>query len=164
MRVRLILLLAALVAASCTPAQLSVFNAQQRERGAPEFTQTEAKDAWCKNTAQNRIAWLGWDGFFEIADADRTLPDCPVTVVSSVSSWPWDSLAQCESGGNWFINTGNGFYGGLQFSLISWRSAGGPYGYPHQQSREVQIRVGQELQRMQGWGAWPSCSRQLGLR
>lgn len=75
----------------------------------------------------------------------------------------WDSLAQCESGGNWSINTGNGFYGGLQFTLTSWRAVGGT-GYPHQHSRETQIEMGQRLQRIQGWGAWPACSRQLGLR
>lgn len=75
----------------------------------------------------------------------------------------WDQLAQCESGGNWSINTGNGYYGGLQFSLQSWRGVGGS-GYPHQASREEQISRGQALQRIQGWGAWPGCARQLGLR
>jgi hypothetical protein len=74
----------------------------------------------------------------------------------------WDRLAQCESGGNWAINTGNGYYGGLQFSLSSWRAVGGS-GYPHQASRETQIAMGQRLQAAQGWGAWPSCSAQLGL-
>ena len=74
----------------------------------------------------------------------------------------WDSLAQCEAGGNWAINTGNGFYGGLQFTLSSWAAAGGS-GYPHQASREEQIMRGQILQSMQGWGAWPACSAKLGL-
>ena len=75
----------------------------------------------------------------------------------------WDRLAQCEAGGNWYINTGNGYYGGLQFSASSWRAVGGT-GLPHQNSREVQIQMGERLQAAQGWGAWPSCSRQLGLR
>ncbi len=75
----------------------------------------------------------------------------------------WDRLAQCESGGNWSINTGNGYYGGLQFSQSSWTAAGGS-GSPQNASREEQIRVAQNLQSMQGWGAWPSCSSQLGLR
>lgn len=74
----------------------------------------------------------------------------------------WDSLAQCEAGGNWAINTGNGFYGGLQFTLSSWQAAGGS-GYPHHASREEQIMRGQILQSMQGWGAWPACSAKLGL-
>jgi putative cell wall-binding protein len=75
----------------------------------------------------------------------------------------WDALAQCESGGNWSINTGNGYYGGIQFSLSSWRAVGGS-GYPHQHSRLEQIYRGELLQARQGWGAWPSCSRKIGLR
>ena len=75
----------------------------------------------------------------------------------------WDRLAACESGGNWSINTGNSYYGGLQFSLSSWRAVGGS-GYPHRASRSEQIRRGKRLKARQGWGAWPSCSRKLGLR
>jgi uncharacterized protein YabE (DUF348 family) len=75
----------------------------------------------------------------------------------------WDRLAQCESGGNWSINTGNGYYGGLQFSLSTWRAYGGS-GYPHQNSRAQQIAVAQKLQAAAGWGQWPACSRKLGLR
>jgi hypothetical protein len=75
----------------------------------------------------------------------------------------WDRLAQCESNGNWRINTGNGYYGGLQFSASSWRAVGGS-GLPHQASREEQIRRGELLKAKQGWGAWPACTRKLGLR
>ena len=75
----------------------------------------------------------------------------------------WDQLAQCESGGNWSINTGNGYYGGLQFSQSSWNAAGGS-GSPANASREEQIRVAENLKSMQGWGAWPACSAKLGLR
>ncbi len=75
----------------------------------------------------------------------------------------WDRLAECEAGGNWAINTGNGYYGGLQFSLSSWRAVGGT-GRPHEHSRAEQIRRGEILRDRQGWGAWPSCSRRLGLR
>jgi resuscitation-promoting factor RpfB len=86
---------------------------------------------------------------------------------SSSSSTPsgsvWDKLAQCESGGNWSINTGNGYYGGLQFSLSTWRAYGGN-GYPHQASREEQIRIAKKLQAAAGWGSWPACSSKLGLR
>ena len=75
----------------------------------------------------------------------------------------WDSLAQCESGGNWAINTGNGYYGGLQFNLGTWQSYGGT-GYPHQNSRETQIAVATRLRDASGgYGAWPSCSASLGL-
>jgi hypothetical protein len=75
----------------------------------------------------------------------------------------WERLAQCESGGNWSINTGNGYYGGLQFSLSSWRWVGGS-GYPHQATRAEQIRRGEILLSRQGWGAWPACSLKLGYR
>jgi LysM repeat protein len=75
----------------------------------------------------------------------------------------WDRLAQCEAGGNWSINTGNGYYGGLQFTLGSWRAVGGS-GYPHQASREEQIARGKMLQARQGWGAWPACTSKLGIR
>jgi hypothetical protein len=75
----------------------------------------------------------------------------------------WDDLAQCESGGNWSINTGNGYYGGLQFALSSWQAVGGS-GYPHQHSREEQIHRAERLLERQGWGAWPACSSRLGYR
>jgi uncharacterized protein YabE (DUF348 family) len=75
----------------------------------------------------------------------------------------WDSLAQCESGGNWAINTGNGYYGGLQFNLGTWRAYGGT-GYPHQASRETQIAVATRLRDASGgYGAWPGCAAKLGL-
>ncbi len=73
----------------------------------------------------------------------------------------WDRLAQCESGGNWAMNTGNGYYGGLQFSLATWQDVGGT-GYPHQASKAEQIKRGKILQARSGWEAWPGCSRELG--
>jgi LysM repeat protein len=81
---------------------------------------------------------------------------------SVASGGVWDRLAQCESGGNWSTNTGNGFYGGLQFTQSSWSAAGGS-GSPQHASRSEQIRVAQNLQKMQGWGAWPTCSRKIGV-
>lgn len=74
----------------------------------------------------------------------------------------WDKIAACEAGGNWEINTGNGFYGGLQFTLSSWRAVGGS-GYPNLSSREEQISRATMLQARQGWGAWPACTAKLGL-
>jgi uncharacterized protein YabE (DUF348 family) len=75
----------------------------------------------------------------------------------------WDQLAQCESGGNWAINTGNGYYGGLQFNLQTWQAFGGT-GYPHENSRETQIAVASRLRDANGgYGAWPACSSSLGL-
>jgi hypothetical protein len=75
----------------------------------------------------------------------------------------WDRLAQCEAGGNWARNSGNGYYGGLQFSLSTWHSVGGQ-GRPDQNSREVQIEMGRRLQARSGWGQWPACTRKLHYR
>lgn len=86
----------------------------------------------------------------------------PVAAPSVAGGSVWDSLSQCEAGGNWAINTGNGFYGGLQFTLSSWAAVGGS-GYPNEASREEQIMRGEMLQARQGWGAWPACSAKLGL-
>ncbi|MBP2340514.1 LysM peptidoglycan-binding domain-containing protein [Saccharothrix coeruleofusca] len=68
----------------------------------------------------------------------------------------WDAVAACESGGNWSINTGNGYYGGLQFLPSTWRAFGGT-GMPHQASRAEQIRVAENVLAGQGIGAWPVC-------
>jgi resuscitation-promoting factor RpfB len=87
-------------------------------------------------------------------------------VVPSGDSSVWDSLAQCESGGNWAINTGNGYYGGLQFNLGTWQSYGcGAYAaYPHEASREQQIAIATKLRDASGgYGAWPACAASLGL-
>ena len=77
----------------------------------------------------------------------------------------WDKLAQCESGGNWHINTGNGYYGGLQFNRQTWQAYGGGIFAPtaDKATREQQISVAAKVAQSQGWGAWPSCSRTAGL-
>ncbi|GAB2448140.1 hypothetical protein GCM10027062_32160 [Nocardioides hungaricus] len=75
----------------------------------------------------------------------------------------WDRLAQCESGGNWAINTGNGYYGGLQFSLGTWQAYGGS-GLPSNASRETQIAIATKVRDASGgYGAWPACAASLGL-
>jgi hypothetical protein len=78
----------------------------------------------------------------------------------------WDRLARCESGGNWHINTGNGYYGGLQFSGSTWRAFGGGKfaRSAHRASKPEQIRVAERVRQHQGWGAWPACSTRIGLR
>ena len=68
----------------------------------------------------------------------------------------WDAIAQCESGGNWAINTGNGHYGGLQFKQATWSSNGG-VGSPATAPRHEQIRVAENVLRTQGLKAWPKC-------
>jgi resuscitation-promoting factor RpfA len=75
----------------------------------------------------------------------------------------WEKLARCESGGNWKIDTGNGYYGGLQFTPRTWRAFGGK-GMPHEASKAQQIAVAERVLEAQGWNAWPSCSRKMALR
>lgn len=76
----------------------------------------------------------------------------------------WDRIAQCESSGNWNINTGNGYYGGLQFSAQTWAGFGGTAYAPtaDRASKAQQIAVATKVQRVQGWGAWPNCSVRAG--
>jgi hypothetical protein len=77
----------------------------------------------------------------------------------------WDRLARCESGGNWGANTGNGFYGGLQFWPSTWAAFGGRAYAPRADlaTRKQQIAIGRRVLASQGWKAWPACSRKLGL-
>ncbi|MGW5146554.1 transglycosylase family protein [Rhodococcus koreensis] len=78
----------------------------------------------------------------------------------------WDALAQCEATGNWAINTGNGFFGGVQFDQNTWERQGGLKYAPRADlaTREEQIAIASQTQRAQGWGAWPTCSGRLGVR
>jgi len=83
-------------------------------------------------------------------------------VPTATSGSTWDALAQCESGGNWSTNTGNGFSGGLQFTDSTWAAYGGT-GSAANATREQQIAVAENVQASQGWGAWPACAAKLGL-
>lgn len=86
----------------------------------------------------------------------------PAPPVSGV----WDRLAACEASSNWKANTGNGYYGGLQEDMTFWRRYGGMQFAPRPDlaTRLQQITVAMAGQKAQGWGAWPNCSRRLGLR
>ena len=77
----------------------------------------------------------------------------------------WKRLAMCESGLRWHINTGNGYYGGLQFSASTWKGFGGrKFAYnAHRATRAEQIKIAEKVRRAQGWGACPHCSDKLGL-
>ncbi|MEV2194953.1 transglycosylase family protein [Streptomyces phaeochromogenes] len=83
---------------------------------------------------------------------------------AAADSGVWDRIAQCESGGDWHINTGNGYYGGLQFSAGTWRAYGGSAyaSTADKASKAQQIAVATKVQRGQGWGAWPTCSSRAG--
>ena len=90
----------------------------------------------------------------------------PAPVATVAEGSVWDSIAQCESGGNWAINTGNGYQGGLQFNPQTWNAYGGQEyaATADQASREQQIAVAEKVQAAQGWGAWPACTASLGIR
>ena len=81
------------------------------------------------------------------------------------ASTVWDAVAQCESGGNWSINTGNGYYGGLQFSASTWKAFGGHQyaSNAHLATKAQQIAIAQKTLAVQGPGAWPTCSKKAGL-
>jgi len=108
------------------------------------------------------------------AEAERNSPHPPDDVAKPQSATPpvtsvsgvWDRLAYCESRGNWHTNTGNGYYGGLQEDMTFWRNHGGlAYASrPDLASPAAQVAVAQRGLSSQGWGAWPACSRALGLR
>jgi hypothetical protein len=72
----------------------------------------------------------------------------------------------CESSGRWHINTGNGYYGGLQISASTWRAYGGRHFavLPSRATKPEQIRIAERIKHGQGWGAWPACSARIGLR
>ncbi|MFB9074598.1 transglycosylase family protein [Citricoccus parietis] len=100
------------------------------------------------------------------ADSSESSGTSSASQASAPTSGVWQSLAECESGGNWSINTGNGYYGGLQFSASSWAGAGGTQyaALPHQATPAEQIATAEKLRANGGWGHWPHCSAQLGLR
>ncbi|WP_432096973.1 FG-GAP-like repeat-containing protein [Streptomyces sp. bgisy100] len=98
-----------------------------------------------------------------LAALTLSLLTAPAAQAASVSTW--DKVAQCESGGNWSINTGNRYYGGLQFAKSTWDAFGGKRyaSYPHNASKEQQIRIGEKVLATQGEGAWPDCGPRAGL-
>jgi hypothetical protein len=96
-----------------------------------------------------------------ITGALALVPMALSTGTAHADSVNWDAIAQCESGGNWAINTGNGAYGGLQFKQATWNANGG-VGNPATAPRAEQIRVAENVLRTQGLKAWPKCGPQGG--
>jgi hypothetical protein len=96
-----------------------------------------------------------------ISGSLAVVPMALSTSTANADTVNWDAVAQCESGGNWSTNTGNGAYGGLQFKQATW-SANGGLGNPAAASRADQIRVAENVLHTQGLGAWPKCGAQAG--
>jgi hypothetical protein len=102
-----------------------------------------------------------------VVAASTIIPTVAVVSPSDAASTrTWQRLAMCESGGRWHIDTGNGYYGGLQISPGTWRGYGGRRfaRLPSGASRAEQIRIAERIKGGQGWGAWPSCSARIGVR
>jgi hypothetical protein len=98
-----------------------------------------------------------------VAEIERVGTKTLATTNYTGGSTVWDQLAQCEAGGNWATNTGNGYYGGLQFSLGTWQAYGGS-GLPSNASRGTQIAIATKIRDASGgYGAWPACAASLGL-
>ncbi len=153
-----------LAASACTPEQMAAW-LEQHELPVPE-DQAEL-------AAQAEMAETFWQTFIEqlIAQAQAAPAPTPEPVPAAAPaggiSWPWSALVECEASGNWFINTGNGYYGGLQFAHSTWVAYGGQAyaAYAHQASPEAQITVAQQVVAAAGgsYSAWPACRARLGL-
>ena len=143
-----------------TPAFIAVGTKAPAPKPAPQPARTEAPSSSSSTSSS--------------ASSSAARPSTPRAAApapkpsqaAAPASGAWQALAQCESGGNWAINTGNGYYGGLQFSASSWAGAGGTrYApLPHQATPAEQIATAEVLRSNGGWGHWPACSSKLGLR
>ena len=155
-----------LIVASDTPTMVAF------QRGALSSRQlTPAEPGVISNGSEN-LSGEAWQSppaapmeatLFVVATAapPRATPTAGIAGSGSV----WDDLARCESGGNWAINSGNGYYGGLQFSHGTWHNYGGGEfaDYPHEATREEQIIVAERLRAARGYAPWPACRAKLGL-
>jgi len=114
-----------------------------------------------RHRAPRRPGRLGRATLAVVAAGAPVIPAALLAAPAAHADTDWDGLAECESSGNWAINTGNGFGGGLQFTDSTWRSFGGS-GQPEDASREEQIQVAERVKAEQGMNAWPTCSKKTG--
>jgi hypothetical protein len=112
---------------------------------------------------RSQVGW-GWNVMTGLLPG--TIPAAVAPVAAPTDTTVWDALAMCESGGRWSINTGNGYYGGLQFSAATWLAYGGGAYAPtaNLATKEQQIAIATKLRDARGgYGSWPSCASRLGL-
>jgi len=114
-----------------------------------------------RHRAPRRPGRLGRATLAVVAAGAPVIPAALLAAPAAHADTDWDALAECESSGNWAINTGNGFGGGLQFTDSTWRSFGGS-GQPEDASRDEQIQVAERVKAEQGMNAWPTCSKKTG--
>ncbi|WP_269457376.1 MULTISPECIES: transglycosylase family protein [Brevibacterium] len=114
------------------------------------------------STSLRKVALVAGAGAVAAAGLTGMAGPAQASTGAQSSGGVWDKVAECESGGDWHINTGNGYYGGLQFSQQTWEAFGGE-GMPHEASKAEQIDVAQNTLEKQGPGAWPVCGEEAGL-
>ncbi|WP_304356309.1 transglycosylase family protein [Brevibacterium sandarakinum] len=114
------------------------------------------------STSLRKVALVAGAGAVAAAGLTGMAGPAQASTGAQSSGGVWDKVAECESGGDWHINTGNGYYGGLQFSQQTWEAFGGE-GMPHEASKAEQIDVAQNTLEKQGPGAWPTCGEEAGL-
>jgi LysM repeat protein len=114
-----------------------------------------------RHRAPHRPGRLGRTALAVVAAGAPVVPAALLAAPAAHAETDWDALARCESGGDWGINTGNGFSGGLQFTPSTWRAFGGQ-GRAEDASRAEQIQVAERVKAAQGMNAWPTCSRRTG--
>ncbi|HIZ98121.1 MAG TPA: transglycosylase family protein [Candidatus Janibacter merdipullorum] len=125
------------------------------------FYSPKHAQASTSSTTRRRIAGVAVAGATAAVGSVATAQSASASTSNNV----WDAVAQCESGGNWSISTGNGFYGGLQFTSQTWQGFGGGQYAPNanQATKAQQIEIAQKVLQTQGPGAWPVCSQKAGL-
>jgi hypothetical protein len=132
----------------------------RRDFRRPSVVCVVAENRYDEDLPITRLHWYHRGGYDDSAGIRSTGPGR-----RPVRQAPWDRVAQCESGGNWSANTGNGYYGGLQFSRGTWHSyGGGAYaGTANHATRSQQIEIAEKVLTTQGWKAWPTCARRAGV-
>ncbi len=114
-----------------------------------------------RHRAPRRPGRMGRAALAAVAVGAPVVPTVLLAAPAAHAETDWDALARCESGGDWTIDTGNGFSGGLQFTPSTWRAFGGS-GNAEDASRSEQIAVAERVKAAQGMNAWPTCSRRTG--
>lgn len=160
-RLALVLLLGILVAFLFLRTPQQVFSKEEAAQFVPQDAQ------WYKTVSVNPDVPVANNteshSIILITVIPSPSPTPPPAGGSSSSDDVWLKLAECESHQNWNADTGNGYYGGLQFSQGAWNSVGG-VGLPSHSSKEEQIIRGKMLQNARGWSPWGGCSKKLGLQ
>lgn len=144
---------------------VSLEAALDQQQAEEAYLQAEADQAQVRVYLESAAAAAAAAKAKAAAAAARAKPSVPRSYVAAATEsrgHNWDAVAACESGGDWAINTGNGFSGGLQFMLGTWRNNGGPTDYPWQATRDQQITVAETILSRSTWQTqWPVCGRYL---